>query len=101
MSGGSTPRSPFVSEVIPTTEVGSTPPRWPGLPKPDGCDQLRVLAACQVAAQRAVEDEIRILLDRGHSWTDVGRALGLSRQGARQRYQPRLNADTRTSDESR
>ena len=26
------------------------------------------------------------LLDKGYSWTDVGRALGISRQGARQRW---------------
>jgi hypothetical protein len=40
----------------------------------------------QIAAQRAVEDEIGVLLDGGHSWTDIGHALGLTRQGARQRY---------------
>jgi hypothetical protein len=49
-----------------------------------------MLAAQQVDAQRAVEDEIRELLAIGHSWTDIGRALGISRQGARQRYEGRL-----------
>jgi hypothetical protein len=33
-----------------------------------------------------IEDEVRCLLAEGHSWTVVGRAIGLSRQGARQRY---------------
>jgi hypothetical protein len=49
-----------------------------------------MLAARQVDAQRVVEDEIRALLILGHSWTDIGRALGLSRQGARQRYRGRV-----------
>jgi hypothetical protein len=40
----------------------------------------------QAAAQRAVEAEIRALLHGGNSWTEIGDALGLSRQGARQRY---------------
>jgi hypothetical protein len=34
-----------------------------------------------------IEVEVRSLLAEGHSWTVVGRAIGLSRQGARQRYQ--------------
>jgi hypothetical protein len=54
---------------------------------------LRILAAQQVDVQRAVEDEIRELLDIGHSWTDIGRALGISRQGARQRYLRRLRIE--------
>jgi hypothetical protein len=45
-----------------------------------------MLVEGQIAAQRALEDEIRVLLDGGHSWTEIGHALGLSRQGARQRY---------------
>jgi hypothetical protein len=40
----------------------------------------------QIAAQQALEDEIRVLLESGQSWTEIGDALGLSRQGARQRY---------------
>lgn len=55
--------------------------------RPSGdCSRLRMLVQEQIAAQRAVEDEIRVLLDRGHSWTEIGDALGLSRQGVRQRY---------------
>ena len=53
----------------------------------DPCDRLRVLASVQVSTQRALEAEIRRLAEDGHSWTIIGRALGLSRQGARQRYQ--------------
>jgi hypothetical protein len=44
------------------------------------------LVARQVAAQQAVEDEIVRLLAAGHSWTDIAAGIGLSRQGARQRY---------------
>ncbi len=67
----------------------------------DKCAQLRALVAHVADAQAAVEDEIRALLKHGQSWTDIGRALGLTRQGARQRYRrlidnPRLpRADSR------
>jgi hypothetical protein len=55
--------------------------------RPSGdCSHLRMLVEQQAAAQRAVEAEIRALLHAGHSWTEIGDALGLSRQGARQRY---------------
>lgn len=50
MSPVSTSRSPLVSAVLRPPEVGSTPPSRPGLPKPDGCDKLRDLAARQLAA---------------------------------------------------
>jgi hypothetical protein len=35
---------------------------------------------------REIEDEVRRLIDKGHSWTEVGNAIGVSRQAARQRY---------------
>jgi hypothetical protein len=50
------------------------------------CERLRELVTDLTAAGVAVENEIRALRDRGASWTDIGLALGLSRQGARQRY---------------
>ena len=33
-----------------------------------------------------IEDEVRRLLEQGQSWTVVAEAIGISRQGARQRY---------------
>jgi hypothetical protein len=33
-----------------------------------------------------IEDEIRHLLEQGQSWTVVADAIGITRQGARQRY---------------
>jgi hypothetical protein len=50
------------------------------------CERLRELVTDLAEARVAVEAEIRALRDRGASWTDIGLALGLSRQGARQRY---------------
>ncbi len=50
------------------------------------CERLRELVTDLTAARLAVEAEIRALRERGASWTDIGNALGLSRQGARQRY---------------
>ena len=88
VSGGPAPHHPrAVGRGVPPTQD------QPQLRRPDGCERLRTLAIRQVEAQRAVEDEIRVLLARGHSWTEIGRALGLSRQGARQRYQGRLRED--------
>ena len=61
-------------------------------PPAGSCDRLHLSAEQQLASQQAVEDEIRALLAGGRSWTDIGHALGLSRQGARQRYR-RLGGD--------
>jgi len=36
--------------------------------------------------QGEIDVEVRSLLDQGHSWTVVGHAIGLTRQGTRQRY---------------
>jgi hypothetical protein len=57
-----------------------------------------MLAAQQIDAQRTVEGEVGMLLVLGYSWTDIGRALGLSRQGARQRYQGRVRIEASPSE---
>jgi hypothetical protein len=65
------------------------PPRGRQLPEA-GCstaaDHLRSLVTNHRALLAAIEDEVRRLLSQGHTWTVVGDAVGLSRQGARQRY---------------
>jgi hypothetical protein len=66
--------------TIPVTPVGQWK-RWHV-----ECERLRELVTDLAEARVAVEAEIRALRDRGASWTDIGLALGLSRQGARQRY---------------
>ena len=91
VSRGPAPQPRAVAPAVPATKD------QPQLSRPGGCERLRTLAARQVEAQRAVEEEIRDLLARGHSWTEIGRALGLSRQGARQRYQGRLREDLSSS----
>jgi hypothetical protein len=70
-----TPRPTKARDVAPAAGAAS-----------DGVGRLRTLVARQVAAQQAVEDEILRLLGAGHSWTDIGAGVGLTRQGARQRY---------------
>ncbi len=69
---------------------------WPVGPRPERprltgemsapTEHLRALAKRQRELLGEIEDEVRSLLAEGHSWTVVGRAIGLSRQGARQRY---------------
>jgi hypothetical protein len=59
------------------------------LPKADrwtSADHLRSLVTKHRELLAEIEDEVRRLLNQGHSWTVVGDAVGLSRQGARQRY---------------
>jgi hypothetical protein len=53
----------------------------------DALDVLRDLVAQQAAIERALIAEVaRLRYDR-YSWTQIGRALRVSRQGARQRYE--------------
>jgi hypothetical protein len=60
--------------------------RLPASGRSSAADHLRRLLERQGELQGEIEDEVRRLLAQGESWTVVGRALGLSRQGARQRY---------------
>jgi hypothetical protein len=53
---------------------------WPGL------ERLAALRAEQHRLERLVEQEVAGLVRLGVGWGDVGRALGVSRQGARQRF---------------
>ena len=48
--------------------------------------RLRSLGKQQQELLNEIEREIRLLVEHGHSWSIVGAALGVSRQGARQRY---------------
>lgn len=75
---------------VPAPQQGTT--RFPVLvlaPPPHPVDpgaRLRLLLTRQRAAERDIEEEVSRLIKGGHSWTIVGAALGLTRQGARQRY---------------
>jgi hypothetical protein len=44
------------------------------------------LAAQRRMIDRAIHDEVLKLRDAGLSWTDIGRGLDMTRQGARQRH---------------
>ena len=48
--------------------------------------RLKDLVERRRQLQGEIDLEVRSLLEHGHSWTVVGRAIGLTRQGARQRY---------------
>jgi hypothetical protein len=62
-----------------------------GAPLPP-VDRLQILVARQRAGQLEMEAEIRTLLMAGHTWVTIGAVLGVTRQGARQRYR-HLGAD--------
>jgi hypothetical protein len=64
---------------------------WPGpsdlpLTTEQGLARLAALRAEQHQLERLVEQEVARLVRLGVGWGDVGRALGVSRQGARQRF---------------
>ena len=52
----------------------------------DQVERLVELAAQQQAVERTLQEEVLRLRHDGISWTAIGRALELTRQGARQRY---------------
>lgn len=51
-----------------------------------GLERLAELHQQQVELECQIEDAARAVVAKGASWADLGRALGISRQGARQRY---------------
>lgn len=52
----------------------------------EGLVRLAELRAQQRQLERQVDEQVRALIAKGATWADLGRALGVSRQGARQRY---------------
>ena len=75
---------PGLTLPAPLPAVDSPPRSMP--PESIAVDRLRRLVERQSELRGEVEDEVRSLLKHGHSWSLIGHALGLSRQGARQRY---------------
>jgi hypothetical protein len=55
---------------------------------PSELEHLRDLVSAREAAAAAVDDEVRRLRRRGANWPEIGDALGVSRQAARQRFLP-------------
>lgn len=82
------PREVVHRAYPPMTEPGPRLPRRPHL-----CEALRQLAADREAARQALLDvesdiEREVARERadGANWSEIGGALGVSRQGARQRF---------------
>ena len=67
------------------------PPALPQDATFDPAQRLRNLSKQQKELLDEIEQEIRFLLEHGHSWSAVGAALGISRQGARQRDRRRMD----------
>jgi hypothetical protein len=80
---------PTVFSVPVGASAVSAPPPLPQLlrsGRSTAADQLKRLVERQRELHAEIEDEIRRLLEQGQSWTVVSDAVGISRQGARQRY---------------
>lgn len=50
-------------------------------------ESLAGLADLQRDVNQAIADAAAQLHDAGHSWTEIGRVLGVTRQAARQRFE--------------
>jgi hypothetical protein len=75
--------------MLVTARSVDTPPGWQRNPERDqstAADHLRTLVTKHRELLGEIEEEVRSLLNEGHSWTVVGNAIGISRQAARQRY---------------
>lgn len=51
---------------------------------------LTGLATLQADVDQAVTEAVRDLLAQDYSWADIGKALGMTRQGAQQKYGKRI-----------
>jgi hypothetical protein len=75
---------------MPVTALpADTSPGWqrnPERAQSTAADHLRTLVTKHHELLGEIEEEVRSLLNQGHSWTVVGDAIGISRQAARQRY---------------
>lgn len=71
---------------IPTCEVVST------VTSPDKASLVAMVAAASATlelAREALHQAVHNALDRGATWSEVGEALGVSRQAAFQRFGPK------------
>ena len=82
------PREVVRHAYPPMPAPGPWLPRWP-----HSCEALRQLAADREAARQALLDvecdivqEVARERADGANWSEIGGALGVSRQGARQRF---------------
>ncbi len=84
------PRAPSPSLPTDAEPVGPPQPLSRDATRDPG-QRLRNLSTQQSELLGEIEQEIRVLLELGYSWSTVGAALGISRQGARQRYRRLLD----------
>ena len=47
---------------------------------------IRMLCRESIKVEKGLRDLVRAARDQGHSWTDIGRALGISKQAAWHRF---------------
>ena len=75
------PGQPSLAPWVPPTRAWAQP-----IPAPDLCENLRGLVDAARTAGNAVDAEVARLHDAGVGWPAIAAALGITRQGARQRY---------------
>jgi len=75
--------------MLVTARPVDAPRGWQRIPERDqstAADHLRTLVTKHRELLGEIEEEVRSLVNEGHSWTVVGNIIGISRQAARQRY---------------
>lgn len=75
------PGQPSLAPWVPPTRTWTEP-----VPAPDPCQSLRILVDAARTAGAAVDAEVARLHAAGVGWPAIAAALGITRQGARQRY---------------
>lgn len=79
-------RSERVWEALGRESVRRAPFRHPPATAVSGLNRLRGLSTSRVELDALIAEEVVALVRMGTDWGTIGRALGVSRQAARQRY---------------
>ncbi|MDR1188574.1 MAG: hypothetical protein LBK95_14175 [Bifidobacteriaceae bacterium] len=75
-----------ISDADATVRLENLDPTTASVRDRSATADIRAAAAMREAAQRMVDQAVRDARDAGVTWIEIGLALGVSPQGARQRY---------------
>jgi hypothetical protein len=85
-AAGRPERSERVWDALARESAGRPPFRCPPDTALGGLNRLRDMSTSRVELDALIADEVIELVRIGTDWGTIGRALGVSRQAARQRY---------------
>ena len=74
----------------PEREQAARRPPWESKSDAEMLDSLRLMLRSQEQAAEFLVDWVALIRERGVSWAAIGKALGISRQAAWERFSPAL-----------